>query len=484
MISKSQLVQTLQQKFGYDSFRPGQLEVISTVLTGTSTLAVLPTGAGKTLLYQLPAYLLPGSVIVVSPLLSLMQDQVSRLRSNGEKSVMMLSSLQSKTQRQMALAHLQEYRFIFASPEVLAQPNVIAALKQIKLSLFVIDEAHCVSQWGPDFRPHYLMLKDLLQQLNKPTTLMLTATATGQVQQDIVAKLGLTGADVKFVVKSVNRANIFMAVEKSATSELKRQRLLELITKLAGPGVIYFSSRKQATQIAQWLAEQTGMMVAAYHAGIDQTTRYKIQHQFMQNELQIICATSAFGMGIDKDDIRYVIHYHLSANLENYVQEIGRAGRDGQQSIAILLYCDGDEQIPQRLNQLTIPSEQVIDSFVKGQIKAEQLGDLGELLTFYTAAGWSAQQITQAFTARQKQDNDQLMTMLQYINSAACRRNLILRYFDEDELVHNQNCCDGLENEWSVAGLGLQRSIQAKEPANSRLLDWQERLNQLFFEKS
>lgn len=484
MISESKLLQTLQQKFGYHAFRPGQLEVILAILKKTNTLAVLPTGAGKTLLYQLSAYLMSGSVIVVSPLLSLMQDQVSRLRSNGEKSVTMLSSLQSKTQRKTTLVQLQQYRFIFASPEVLAQPNVITALKQIKLSLFVVDEAHCVSQWGPDFRPHYLMLKNLLRQLNKPTTLMLTATATKRVRQDIVAKLGLTGAEVKFVVKSVNRANIFMAVNRVNSREAKRRRLLELVTQLAGPGVIYFSSRKQATQIAEWLAEQTGYMVAAYHAGIDPTTRYKIQHQFMQNELQIICATSAFGMGIDKDDIRYVVHYHLSANLENYVQEIGRAGRDGRQSIAILLYCDGDEQIPRQLNQLTIPSEQVVASFVNRQIKAEQLGDLGELLTFYVQAGWDSAQINQVFTARRTQEDEQLIMMLRYINSEDCRRNLILQYFDEKKLQHDHNCCDGHDNEWSAKSLGLQQVSQIKKAVKITSFNWQTRLDQLFFEKS
>ncbi|WP_252902775.1 helicase-related protein [Paucilactobacillus hokkaidonensis] len=271
--------------------------------------------------------------------------------------------------------------------------------------------------------------------------------------------------------------------KKSLNSADKRQQLLELVTQLVGPGVIYFSSRKQATQISQWLQEQTGLSVAAYHAGIDQTTRYKIQHQFMQNELQIICATSAFGMGIDKDDIRYVIHYHLCANLENYVQEIGRAGRDGRQSIAILLYSAGDEQIPRRLNQLTIPSQQVVEDFVAGQIKVEQLGDIGELLNFYVMAGWNAEQINQGFILRKQQENEQLMAMLQYINSNDCRRNLVLTYFDEVKIEHDQNCCDGKETKWSASSLGLQRTLSSDKQMQAASFDWHERLEQLFFWK-
>lgn len=484
MLSEQQLTKFLQQKFGYESFRPGQLDVVTAVMNGQNTLAVLPTGAGKTLLYQLPAYLMNGSVVIVSPLLSLMQDQVARLRSNGEKSVTMLSSLQSVSQRQATLAHLSQFRFIFASPEILAQQNVSDALQRISVSLFVVDEAHCVSQWGPNFRPHYLMLKGLIQHLGKPTTLMLTATATKRVQRDILDKLGLDKQSVKSAVRSVNRENIFMAVKKLRTSEAKNQELLELVTQLTGPGIIYFSSRKQATQIAGWLQEQTGLAVAAYHAGIDQTARYKIQHQFMQNKLQIICATSAFGMGIDKDDIRFVIHYHLCANLENYVQEIGRAGRDGNQSIAILLYCDGDERIPQRLNQLTIPSPQVVIDFVSGRVTVDQLGESGELLSFYVSAGWNAERINQSFIERKQQEKEQLNAMLQYIMSEHCRRNLVLAYFDETTMQHDDGCCDGEQTEWSAATLGLQRENEAYIVPPKGQFNWLQRLDSLFFENS
>lgn len=484
MLSEQQLTKFLQQKFGYESFRPGQLDVVTAVMNGQNTLAVLPTGAGKTLLYQLPGYLMNGSVVIVSPLLSLMQDQVARLRSNGEKSVTMLSSLQSVSQRQATLAHLSQFRFIFASPEILAQQNVSAALQRISVSLFVVDEAHCVSQWGPNFRPHYLMLKGLIQHLGKPTTLMLTATATKRVQRDILDKLGLDKQSVKSAVRSVNRENIFMAVKKLRTSEAKNQELLELVTQLTGPGIIYFSSRKQATQIAGWLQEQTGLAVAAYHAGIDQTARYKIQHQFMQNKLQIICATSAFGMGIDKDDIRFVIHYHLCANLENYVQEIGRAGRDGNQSIAILLYCDGDERIPQRLNQLTIPSPQVVIDFVSGRVTVDQLGESGELLSFYVSAGWNAERINQSFIERKQQEKEQLNAMLQYIMSEHCRRNLVLAYFYEATMQHDDGCCDGEQTEWSAATLGLQRENEAYIVPPKGQFNWLQQLDSLFFENS
>lgn len=483
MISETQLTQVLQDKFGFDHFREGQLPVLQSVLNGQDTLAVLPTGAGKTLLYQLPGYLLKGSILIVSPLLSLMQDQVARLQMSGQKKVVMLSSMQNFQERQAALNHLQQFKYIFASPEVLAQDNVKQALMRIELGLFVIDEAHCVSQWGPDFRPEYLMLKQLLTLLHMPPVLMLTATAPKKVQQDIIDKLGLTDQSVNKVIQSVDRPNIYLATQKLANEQEKNGRLVQLLNQIHGRGIVYFSSRKQATQIAQYLQEHQ-INAQAYHAGISATTRYKLLHQFMHNDIDVICATSAFGMGIDKDDIRFVIHYHLPANIENYVQEIGRAGRDGQQSLAVLLYSVGDEFIPRRLKALTIPSNQVIADFVHGRLKKETLGDLGELLDYYVHSGQSETQINESFKQSKQLFEEKLQRMLDYANAQTCLRQQILQYFDEQVNQHEENCCNFTTHEISndiLAHLPQEKQLTKTTPLK---LNWRNQLSKLFFVNS
>lgn len=482
MISDEQILQTLHDQFGYEQFRDGQKAVINSVLKHRDTMAVLPTGAGKTLLYQLPAYLISGTVVIVSPLLSLMQDQVSRLRERGEKKVVMLSSMQTVPQRKNSLARLSEYRFIFASPEILAQDNVIQSLRRINVSLFVIDEAHCISQWGPDFRPQYLLLNRLIESINHPAVLMLTATATKKVQDDIIDKLGLNIDDVERIIKSVNRENIFLTTEKVNSVQEKNERLAQLVQQIGGAGIIYFSSRKQASQCAQWLMDQTGLRIAAYHAGIDQVTRYKIQHQFMNNSLDVVCATNAFGMGIDKNDIRFVIHYHLPANLENYVQEIGRAGRDGKQSIAILMYADGDEQIQRQLGLANLPNNLMIEKFARHQITPDGLGEMGDVLNFYIDNGYPVSEIESIFKKRAFQSEVNLSEMVNYAKANECLRNKILQYFDEQKIVHNVNCCSlGIDTE-QIARLGLDR--RNKKNKNDGSVDWHQRLDELFFEKS
>lgn len=379
-MKKDRVTQLLQEHFGFSSFRPGQEKSIRAVLAGKNTLTILPTGAGKSLLYQLPAYLLPGTVIVISPLISLMQDQVDRLRQQGEKRVIMLSGQLNGKDRMLVLQHLSSYKFIFTSPEMMSNEQVLNAFENVKTALLVIDEAHCISQWGPDFRPEYLLLKLVRQRLSCPTTLMLTATATPRVRQDILKKIGIV--DVKEVIESVDRSNIFLAVEKVTNQEEKDEKLLQLVAKYQGPGIIYFSSRKLASQMAEWLQSRTKLNVAAYHAGIADIERFQIQHQFMLNQIQVICATSAFGMGIDKNDIRYVIHYHLASNLENYLQEIGRAGRDGQSSLAVILYANGDELIQRQLISIDLPPVSVLQQIKENGISATALENRGNYLNF------------------------------------------------------------------------------------------------------
>lgn len=474
-MADEQLYQVLQEKFGFTSFRPGQEEVIKALLAGKDTLAVLPTGAGKSLLYQLPAYVLPGITLIVSPLISLMQDQVDRLRRRGERRVVMLNGQLTGYERAQVLQHLTSYKFVFTSPETLASSDVVTALQQVQLSLLVVDEAHCISQWGPDFRPEYLLLKKIRTTLAKPLTLLLTATATPTVRHDILEKLGLDESEIYQVVRSVNRPNILMAVTTLANQEEKDHQLLQLVQKFYGSGIIYFASRKLATQMANQLAKQTGKNVAAYHAGVSPVERFRIQEQFMNNQLQIICATSAFGMGIDKNDIRFVIHYHMPSNLENYVQEIGRAGRDGRQSIAVLLYAPGDEQIQRQLTRLDLPPEELLSQVQNGELPASVMGEQGEIFEFYLNHHYQPQQVLEVFKRRQQQLKEELRIMLDYVMQDSCRRSYILQYFGETPIVVDQLCCDVDDPTWEE-----QEILPASSPKDtSGYLTWQQRLARL-----
>lgn len=477
MTNSTEMYRLLNERFGYQDFRDGQRETIESLLAGHDTLAVLPTGAGKSLLYQLPAYLLPGGVIIVSPLISLMQDQVDRLRQHGEKRVVMLNSQLHGAARDQVLRSLASYRFIFASPEILTNPAILAALRRIPLSMMVIDEAHCISQWGPDFRPEYLLLQKIRESIGQPRLLMLTATAPPRVRRDILKKLGLNRDRVHTVIRSVNRPNIFLAVERVANQQERDERLLQLVTKLPGPGIIYFASRKLATQVAEWLHEQTGFVVAPYHAGMSPVDRFKIQQQFMNNQIQLICATSAFGMGIDKDDIRYVIHYHLPANLESYMQEIGRAGRDGQQSVAVLLYAPGDEGLPSQLTAISLPSVNLLTQVKNHRLQPTVLGDDQDLFTFYLDHDYQPAQIIAAFKQRRRQQIISLQKMLDYLSLTTCRRRFLLDYFGEEAGEFPPPCCDADQQKW-LGELTFPTPID--EPASGQQADWHQRLRQLF----
>lgn len=476
MSETDQLHQLLRDHFGYQHFRDGQEETIESLLAGHDTMAVLPTGAGKSLLYQLPAYLLPHGVVIVSPLISLMQDQVDRLRQRGEKRVVMLSSQLQGPARDQVLRSLGSFRFIFASPEILANPAILTALRRVQPSMLVVDEAHCISQWGPDFRPEYLLLRQARQAIGQPRLLLLTATATPRVRRDILAKLGLARDRVHQVIRSVNRPNIFLAVERVANPAAKDERLCQLVTSLPGPGIIYFASRKLASQMATWLQERTGQAVAPYHAGMTPVDRFKIQQQFMNNQVRLVCATSAFGMGVDKDDIRYVIHYHLPANLESYMQEIGRAGRDGQQSVAILLYAPGDEGLPSQLTTISLPSVDLLAKVQHHQLRPNVLGDDQELFTFYLDHGYQPAQIITAFRQRRRQLALSLQKMLDYTNLQTCRRRFLLDYFGEEATDFPSPCCDLDQSRW-----GKELTLPTPPAVHDeRQGDWHQRLRQLF----
>jgi len=326
---------TLEQVFGYPQFRDGQEAAISAVLAGRSAAAIFPTGSGKSLCYQLPALLLPHLTLVVSPLLALMQDQLAFLQRHGIAAAS-IDSAQSRDDASavMARAKAGELKILMISVERLKNERFRNFLQQVPISLLVVDEAHCISEWGHNFRPDYLKLPDYQLQFNIPQALLLTATATPNVIADMQSKFAIAEADV--ITTGFYRANLNLWVEP-VTGAAKRQRLVQWMGERSGqPSIVYVTLQKTAEQIAAHL-NQNGISANAYHAGLPHDQREGIQRQFMGGQLNCIVATIAFGMGIDKSDIRNVVHFDLPKSIENYSQEIGRAGRDGQPSDCLVL---------------------------------------------------------------------------------------------------------------------------------------------------
>jgi ATP-dependent DNA helicase RecQ len=330
-----------REVFGFEELRPGQREATEAVVGRRDALVVMASGAGKSAIYQIAALLLDGPTLVCSPLIALQQDQVEEIDEHLPGEAAPLNSRLGEGSRRRTLKRLEEgdVEFLFLAPEQLAKPDVVEELERVAPSLLVVDEAHCVSEWGHDFRPDYLRIGPLVERLGHPTTLALTATAAPPVRREIVERLGLR--DPEIVVRGFDRPSIHLAVERHYDERHKDAALLDRVEELAKPGIVYTATRRAADEIADALATR-GIRAAAYHAGLKTAERDAVQDRFMDDELEVVVATTAFGMGVDKPNVRFVVHHAASESLDAYYQEIGRAGRDGEPAQALLLYRPED----------------------------------------------------------------------------------------------------------------------------------------------
>jgi ATP-dependent DNA helicase RecQ len=333
-----------REAFGFERLRPGQQEAIEAVLGGRDALVVMSTGSGKSAIYQIAALLTPGATVVVSPLIALQRDQVDDLARRAAGGAAQLNSTVPASAREEALAELAEdaLEFVFLAPEQLANRDVLDELAVARPSLLVVDEAHCISEWGHDFRPDYLRLGAAAEALGRPTILALTATAAPPVREEIVERLGLR--DPAVIVRGFDRPNIRLAVERffgEQGAERKQRALEERVAGAPKPGIVYVATRREAEELAERLAAR-GVRAAAYHGGMRGRERDDVQAGFMDGALEVVCATTAFGMGIDKADVRWVFHGEVSESLDAYYQEIGRAGRDGEPAEAVLFHRPED----------------------------------------------------------------------------------------------------------------------------------------------
>lgn len=400
---KVNALETLKTYFGYDTFREGQEKIVEAILTNRDVLAIMPTGAGKSICYQIPALILPGITLVISPLISLMQDQVKALNDAGIHAAFINSSLtENQISKALYLAASGRYKIIYVAPERLENYEFLEFARNVEISMVTVDESHCISQWGQDFRPSYLKIVEFIKNLPKrPIVSAFTATATEEVKNDILCTLSLEDPEV--VITGFDRKNLYYSVENIRR---KDEFIMEYIEKHpTESGIIYCATRKNVDNLFEMLFKR-GVSVTRYHAGLTNETRKKNQDDFIYDRTPVIIATNAFGMGIDKSNVRYVIHYNMPQSMENYYQEAGRAGRDGENSQCILLFSLQDVMIDRML------------------LDNKDFSDVDE---------------EAEYLIRQR-DIRRLQTMEGYCKTTGCLRNYILEYFGEKTSGPCDNC--------------------------------------------
>jgi ATP-dependent DNA helicase RecQ len=475
----TQLQHVARDRFGWAELRPEQLTPARALVEGRDALVVLPTGAGKSAVYQVPGALLPGPTVVVSPLLALQQDQMAALAGRGDPALVpvRLSSAESATQRRAAVETLQAgaAEYVFVTPEQLADPERVAAIRTARPSLVAVDEAHCVSAWGYDFRPDYLQLGRAIRELGRPPVVALTATASPPVRDDIVERLGLRDPEV--VVSGLDRANLFLEAVHCPDEDSRWQRLLAAVQGSGVPGIVYAATRRGVEELAERLTA-AGVPATAYHGGMTAAERTARHEAFLADEVPVMVATSAFGMGIDKPNIRWVFHVSLPDSPDSYLQEIGRAGRDGEPANALLLFRTEDSGLRRFFSTVSVDAGEVSalartlreapsppgraalrESTGLGprrlgqlltlleQVGAARLTDRGVRVPRYAPEPAEAGRLAVARTERQQAVQRSRLDMMRHLaETTQCRGQTLLAYFGEhlaDGCGHCDNCYTG-----------------------------------------
>ncbi len=473
-------IRKAKARFGVKAYRPGQKELIEAVMDGRDALGILPTGGGKSLCYQLPSLFLPSAVVVVSPLISLMKDQQDKLEHRAVPVAKLDSTVSGQAERAtLADIHKRTPELIYVTPERLEQDECVAMLKRTGVSLVVVDEAHCVSQWGHDFRPAYLSIRRVVQALGRPPVLALTATATPAVASDIVRQLAIPNA--RIVDFGIYRPNLRYEVRRTVNDEEKVRELVKVLSRRRrGAGLIYLSTIREAVRLHTQLA-QAGIRAGLYHGRLKATDRHRVQRQFMDDTTPLIVATKAFGLGIDKQNLSLVVHYSVPDSIESYVQETGRAGRDGRTAHCVLFYRLEDRRVQSYFLGGKYPKPEQVAVLYRALVRDSRRGDRGPTVNDLVKATALPKKKVQVMLARleasgvvrrgryvillrqvrheqelgrylrdyegrHQSDRGRLEAMMKYGQTTDCRVRFLTRYFQQElsqDCGHCDNCVTG-----------------------------------------